>query len=94
MMSVPEFLDVCKQLTRTQSDSNLARKVEITRAAISAYRKGISFPTDENMIRLAKRAGLEMGESLLLLNIWRAEGEAGQCYVRLMESLYPGSEFM
>lgn len=94
MISVNDFLDLCKQCTATSSDSNLARKVEITRAAIAAYRKGASFPSDENMVKLAKRAQLDVGECLLLLNIWRSVGDAGDYYKALLTSQFPRSVFL
>ncbi len=94
MMQLGEFLDFCKVRTKTESDSNLARKVGITRAAIAAYRKGASFPSDDNMVALAKRAKLDMGECLLLLNIWRSEGAAGKSYKKLLKQSYPQSVFL
>lgn len=93
MISVNDFLDLCKDRTSTTSDSNLARKVEITRAAIAAYRKGASFPSDENMVRLAKRAKLDVGECLLLLNVWRSGGDAGVAYKTLLDTAHPDSQF-
>lgn len=89
MMELGEFLDLCKTRTATQSDSNLARKVEITRAAIAAYRKGVSFPSDENMRRLADRAKLNVEASLLLLNVWRNEGKVKQSYKNLLAKADP-----
>jgi transcriptional regulator with XRE-family HTH domain len=94
MIELNEFLDLCKGRTNTASDSNLARKVDITRAALSAYRKGVSFPSDANMVKLAKRAKLDVGECLLLLNVWRAEGEAREVYRGMLERLFPKSEFL
>lgn len=92
IMTINEFLDLCKSQTATLTDSNLARKVDVTRAAIAAYRKGASFPSDENMVRLAKRADLHIGTCLLLLNYWRSSGAAQKEYKRLFaqsESLMP-----
>lgn len=89
IISVNEFLDLCKTATASGTDSNLARKVEITRAALAAYRKGSSFPSDENMVRLAKRAKLDVGACLLLLNYWRSEGEAKKAYKRLYAQSEP-----
>ncbi len=94
MIELNAFLDLCKARTKTVSDSNLARKVDITRAALSAYRKGASFPSDANMVKLAKRAKLDVGECLLLLNVWRSEGEAQTIYSELCTSLYSNSKFL
>lgn len=89
MMMLNEFLDVCKERTGTESDSNLARKVDVTRAAIAAYRKGASFPSDENMMRLATRARLDEGACLLLLNVWRSSGDANKVYQSLLAKADP-----
>lgn len=89
MMMLNEFLDMCKARTGTESDSNLARKVDVTRAAIAAYRKGSSFPSDENMMRLATRARLDEGACLLLLNVWRSEGKANAVYQKLLAEADP-----
>lgn len=93
MMTVGDFLDFCKLRTQTQTDSNLARKVDITRAAIAAYRKGASFPSDENMLKLSQRAKLDEGECLLLLNIWRSDGNTQDVYRKMLLKLYPESFF-
>lgn len=94
MIGVNEFLDLIKERTATETDSNLARKIDITRASIAAYRKGSSFPSDENMIKFAKRAKLDSGECLLLLNIWRNETEAKDSYIALFKSRFPESRFL
>jgi len=94
MMELNEFLDLCKRRTKSESDSNLARKVEITRAALAAYRKGASFPSDENMLKLAKRAKLDSAECLLLLNIWRSAGEVRKQYKSLLKNSFQSSDFL
>ena len=94
VINVNSFLDICKERTLTASDSNLARKVEITRAAIAAYRKGSSFPSDENMVKLANRAKLDTGECLLLLNVWRSGELPRKTYLDLMQKEYPKSSFL
>jgi len=94
MMDVNEFLDLCKERTNTESDSNLARKVQITRAALAAYRKGASFPSDDNMLKLATRAGFDVAECLLLLNVWRNKGEVRRLYSRLLKKNFVDSYFL
>lgn len=94
MITVNEFLDVCKVRTKSDTDSNLARKVDITRAALSAYRKGASFPSDVNMLRLARRAKIDPTECLILLNIWRAEDAPKSVYIEMMRSVRPRSQFL
>ena len=89
-----DFLDLCKERTNTVTDSNLARKITVTRSSIALYRKGASFPSDDTMVRIARRAKLDVGECLLLLNIWRTEGEARKVYKGALERLYLGSGFL
>ncbi len=94
MIELGNFLDLCKERTNTVTDSNLARKIDVTRSSITLYRKGASFPSDATMVVLAKRAKLNSDECLLLLNIWRTEGAARKTYKRMLKRLYPGSGFL
>ncbi len=41
------------------SASELARRVNLTRASISAYEKGIQFPTGKNILNIAEVLGVE-----------------------------------
>ncbi|MEE9312158.1 MAG: hypothetical protein V3V10_07055, partial [Planctomycetota bacterium] len=66
----------------------------VTRSSIALYRKGASFPSDDTMIALARRAKLDEGECLLLLNIWRTEGQARKQYMTLLQRAHPKSEFL
>lgn len=93
-MTLGEFLDYWKLQTSTVTDSNLARKINITRSSIALYRKGASFPSDDTMVLLAKRAKLDVAECLLLLNIWRAEGEAEKTYMKMLKRGYSESAFL
>lgn len=94
MIDLGEFLELWKRRTNTGSDSNLARKVLISRASIALYRKGASFPSDDTMIVFATRGKLDKAECLLLLNYWRSKGEAQKQYYALLKQLYPESEFL
>ena len=94
MIDLGNFLDLCKERTKTVTDSNFARKIDVTRSSIALYRKGASFPSDATMEVMAKRAKLDAGECLLLLNVWRTEGEARKHYKVILKRLYPGSGFL
>lgn len=94
VMTLGKFLDFWKLRTKTVTDSNLARKIDITRSSIALYRKEASFPSDDTMVLLAKRAKLDVGECLLLLNIWRADGEAQKVYKKILQRDYPESVFL
>jgi len=94
MVDLGDFLDLCKVRTNTVTDSNLARKIDVTRSSIALYRKGASFPSDATMVALAKRAKLNPDECLLLLNIWRTEGDARKAYKSLLKKIFPNSGFL
>ena len=93
MIDLGDFLDLCKERTNTVTDSNFARKIDVTRSSIALYRKGASFPSDATMHKIAKRAKLDVGECLLLLNVWRTEGAAQKVYKGMLKQRFPGSEF-
>lgn len=94
MINLGDFLDLCKERTNTVTDSNLARKIDVTRSSIALYRKGASFPSDTTMVMLAKRAKLNPDECLLLLNVWRTVGDARKVYLGMLARLFPKSEFL
>jgi len=94
MIELGDFLDLCKERTNTVTDSNLARKIDVTRSSIALYRKGASFPSDDTMFRIVKRAKLDPEECLLLLNVWRSEGEAREVYKGMLKQRYPQSGFL
>ena len=94
IIELGDFLDLCKERTNTVTDSNLARKIDVTRSSIALYRKGASFPSDNTMFRIAVRSKLNPNECLLLLNVWRTENEARQTYKMLLKQLFPDSTFL
>jgi len=94
IIELGDFLDLCKQRTNTVTDSNLARKIDVTRSSIALYRKGASFPSDDTMVRIAARAKFDVEECLLLLNVWRSEGTAQTIYHGMLVRLFPGSSFL
>ena len=84
--SFSEYLENAKTATGTKSDSNMARKIGISRALLHAYKTGKAPPSEQAMIALAKRANLDETEALILLNLWKSEGDAKAIYKRLLMS--------
>ena len=85
MESLTAYLDHAKTVTQTSSDSNMARKIGVSRNALCEWRKGRNFPSDETMIALAERANLDPAEALALLGLWRSHGETKAAYARLLK---------
>ena len=86
--SLHEYLDLCKELTNTKSDRNLARKIGLSHGAVSEWRRGKNMPDENAILALAKRAGLDETEALILLNLWKSEGDAKAIYERLLMSKF------
>jgi len=84
--SMAQYLDLAKEATNSKSDSNLARKIGVSRTFIGYMRHGHKLPSEELMLTLAKRAKLDETEALILLNLWKAEGEAKAIYKSLLMS--------
>lgn len=87
MKNIIDFLDTCKERTNTTSDSNLARKIGLSRNAIHQYRTGRAIPSDEVVCILAKRADLDVDIALLWLNVWRAKGVAKEHYTDMLKRM-------
>jgi len=85
--SLQSFLDDVKIATKSVSDSQMASKFELTRSAVSSYRKGKAYPSDSTMMSMAKRAGIDPTEALLMLNVWRSEGETKRQYEIILQSM-------
>ena len=83
MESKREYVDRAKAATNTDTDSNMARKIGITRQYMSRFVKDQTDFSDDVMLRLAARADLDPDEALILANFWRAHGETKKRYAAI-----------
>ncbi len=80
MLTLNDYLERCKNATKSPSDNQLAIKSGITRSAISNWRVGLRTPDDEAILKLAEISKLDLDEALLLASFWRAEGRVKARY--------------
>lgn len=82
------YLDTARARIDAPSDAELSRAVRLTRNAVSQMRRGIAFPSEDVMIRLAALCSVNTEEALCELAIWRAEAaqrpERAAIYKRLL----------
>ena len=87
-MDLRAYLNAAKAARGIQSDNQLAKALETTRAHVSDMRAGHRLPGDELMSRLAELAGEDRELALLRLNYWSARhGTAKATYKRMIERL-------
>jgi hypothetical protein len=63
----------------------LCLALRIAPGALIDYRRGSRLPTDERMIRICDAARVSPEAGLLMLNIWRAGGDASATYRKLLK---------
>lgn len=67
-----------------KSDRGLALALGLGETATHFWRHGRSLPADDTMLRLADLAGVDPGEALVELNIWRSQSpETREQYSRI-----------
>lgn len=87
-MDLRAYLNAAKAARGLQSDNQLAKALDTTRAHVSDMRAGHRLPGDELMSRIAEMAGEDRELALLRLNYWRARhGTAKATYKRMIERL-------
>lgn len=86
-MEIVEIMDVAKGKNALKSDRALARAIGMSSPTLFRIRQGFGFPSEENMMKLGELAGIDHASALLLLNMWKAEGEAKSTYRDILSRL-------
>lgn len=63
-MQIAELIDLARARANIESDYRLARMLNVTDQAISAWRNGRKLPSSEHLLRLAAWAELDAGQML------------------------------
>jgi transcriptional regulator with XRE-family HTH domain len=87
MPTVDDYLDRAKDAAGINSDRALSQALGVSHGSVSQIRTKRAWPSDELMIRLADLAGMDRGQALLDLNIWRSDGVARSIYKRLARAV-------
>lgn len=86
-MEIVEIIDVAKEKTGFKSDRKLAAAIGVTHPTLIRMRRGWGFPSEENMMKLGELAGIDRASALLLLNMWKAQGDAKSTYSDILRRL-------
>lgn len=86
-MEINELMDTAKSKNSLKSDRALAIAIGASQPTVFRIRQGFGYPSEQNMMKLGELAGMTKAEALLLLNMWKAEGEAKATYSDLLRRL-------
>ena len=75
-MDIDELIEKAKAACGVDSDYALAPKLGLTRAAVSRWRRGVSLPSDETILKLAEL--LELDPAILLADFHARSSENPQ----------------
>ncbi|UTW53948.1 hypothetical protein [Kordiimonas sp. SCSIO 12610] len=88
MQDLEFYLDKAKSELGLTSDRQLSSELKVTGILVGNWRRGMSLPTDENMVALAKLANEPVELALMHLNFWRSarrnETTAASFYKKLV----------
>ena len=84
-MELIELLDRARTRIGARSDRALCRALRIDGRSLIDYRRGNSLPTDDRMLRICDASGLSAEAGLLMLNMWRAQGDTRTTYRRIFK---------
>lgn len=81
------LLDKAKGTRSIPSDNALSVELGVSRAAVSDWRKGDKYPTEQHIARLAKMAREDAESWFVRVQVERTEGEARAVWVRLAQRM-------
>lgn len=86
MKNLDWYIDEARRVGGVPSDGKLALSLGMARVSVNHWRQGKAWPSDENMIALARVAGISPAVALVDLAIWRAKkDEVSSVWKRLAE---------
>ena len=85
-----EYLDLARERAGIASDNALGRALGVSSPAMVAYRRGLSSPTPERMVKLAELAGVSPELALLHRMSWQADGMVSRDVVSRMLRAFMG----
>ncbi|WP_299394611.1 hypothetical protein [Pelagibius sp.] len=87
--SCADYVEKIMDNQRIRSAAEVARRMKISSAALSAMIRGRSFPTEENMLALADMSGTAADIALEHLALWRAKSDRARLiHQRKLELLH------
>ena len=87
MAIVATLLDKARTRRGIPTDMALAERLGRSRAVVSEWRAGKSYPDEDLIVTLAQLAGDDPGEWLLAVKAVRTDGAAGKIWAQLAKRL-------
>ncbi len=87
MEEIKTLLDKAKETCSIASDNALAALFGVHRQAVSKWRNGDAYPSEEHIARLAEMAGEDAGEWLVKIQMMRASGKAAAAWSSVFRRL-------
>jgi transcriptional regulator with XRE-family HTH domain len=87
MSIVATLLDKARARRGIPTDMALAERLGRSRAVVSEWRAGKSYPDEDLIVALAELAGDDAGEWLLAIKAIRTDGKAGKVWAALAKRL-------
>lgn len=87
-MHLDDYLDAAIKAQGLTSDRDLGRRLGFASTPVTQWRTKRTWPSDENMVAIAKLARIDPARALIDLNIWRAKSpETRTQYQHLLEKV-------
>lgn len=91
MLTIDDYIEKAKFQLGTRSERRVAKELGLSNVQVNYWRNRKSMPSDENMAKLAKLAGMDIGLALLRLSWWRCVAKddylAATHYLLMIEEL-------
>lgn len=85
--TVDFYIERAKDNSGASSDRKLGTLLGLSEIAVSNWRNGRSWPSDDVMVKLSKICGIDPDIGLLDLNLWRSSGDAKEAYARMLKKI-------
>ncbi len=86
-MTIHEVLALARQRLKSKSDRAFARDLGMVFSGYQRIAKSQGLPSDAAMVRISRAAGIAPEEGLLMLNMWRSDGEIRSAYGRILKKI-------
>jgi len=86
-MTITELMDKAKRVSNLPSDNALKRALGLFGPSTTYWRKGVGFPSETSIVRLAELAGENPEIWLIRLRIEKAEPEVKPVFEALLNRL-------
>lgn len=86
MTAVNSLLDKYREVCAITSDSALADSLKLTRQGVHQWRKGLSWPSEDHVIAMAKAIGEPAERWLASISMDRASPTAKKYWLKLLQA--------